>query len=117
VANEAIRRCPRRSSASAASAVRGLEPAEDHVGMLDEHLARLGQHDAAGTALQQPYAGLALERGDLLRDRRGRVGEHVGGGRQRTAAGDFAEHAQAADVQHRLKVTARRARDQVSGDT
>ena len=88
----------------------GLEPAEDHVGVLDEDLARLGQHDPAGTALQQPHAGLALERGDLLRDRRGRVGEHVGGGRQRTAAGDLAEHAQAANVQHRPKVTAQEGR-------
>ena len=84
-----------------------LEPAEDHLGVLDERLARLGEHDAARPALEQPRAGLALERGDLLRDGRRRVGEDVGGAGERAAARDLAQHTQSADVEHERNVPAR----------
>ena len=83
--------------------------------MLDERLARLGEHDAARPALEQARAGLALERGDLLRDGRGRVGEGVGGARQRAAARDLAQHTQSANVQHGRNVPARSARYERSG--
>ncbi len=78
----------------------GLEPAEDRGRVLDQRAARLGQHDAAGAALEQHGAGFALQRGDLLRDGRRGVGEDVGGLGQRSAPGYLPQHAQTANVQH-----------------
>ena len=46
-------------------ALGGGQPIEDRVGVADEQLARLREPDAAGGALDEPRAGLGLERGDL----------------------------------------------------
>ena len=43
----------------------GGEPVEDHIGVLDQQLARRGQADAARAALDQPGPGFRLERRDL----------------------------------------------------
>ena len=45
-------------------------------------------------------AGLALERGDLLRDGRLRERERLGGGGERAARGDLPQDAHAADIEH-----------------
>ena len=76
------------------------EPAEDRLRVAHERLARLREPHAAGAALDQHGAGLALERGDLLGHGGLREGERLGGGRERAAQGDLPEHAHAADVEH-----------------
>ena len=78
---------------------RRLELGEDRLGAGDEPAAGLGQPDAAAVAVEQRDAGLALERGELLGDRRGRERERSRGGRDRPALGDLAQHAHAADVE------------------
>ena len=59
---------------------------------------------AARAALHERGAGLALERGDLLRDRGLRERQRLGRGRERTAYRDLAEHPHAADVEHQLNL-------------
>ena len=88
----------------------GVESVEDRLGVLDQRLPGLGQDDAARAALEQARAGLALEHRDLLRDGGRRVGEDVGGTRQRAAARDLAQYTQSADVQHRRNVLGAKAR-------
>ena len=75
-------------------------------GLVDEHAphAPVEPHPARA-AVQQPDADLALERDDLLRDRRRGVGERVGGRAQRGVVGDRAQHAQAAGVEHAAELT------------
>ena len=77
------------------------QPREDRVGVLDERAAGVGQAHAARVALDEAGAGLALERGDLLGDGGLRVGERVGRGGERPALGDLAQHAHAANVEHK----------------
>ena len=98
------RRQPQPAAADAGDRLQlglGLaEPREDRVGVAHERLARLGQPDAARVALDERAAGLALERGDLLRDGGLREGEGLGGGRERAANRDLPEHAHTANVKH-----------------
>ena len=68
--------------------------------MAHERLARLGEPDAARVALDERAAGLALERGDLLRDGGLREGQRLGGGAERAADGDLPEHPHTANVKH-----------------
>ncbi len=68
--------------------------------MADHRLAGLGQADAAGAALDEHGAGLALQRGDLLGDGGLGEGEGLGRGGERATGGDLAQHAHAADVEH-----------------
>ena len=77
------------------------EPAGDRIGVREQQRARLGHRRAAGPAVEQPDAQLALERGDLLGDRGLRQGERLGRARERAAPGDLAEGEQAAGVDHR----------------
>ncbi len=78
----------------------GLELAQDALGAGHELLP--GRREAAGAAvaLEQLDAGLALERLQLLGDRRSGVAERVGGGGDRAAGGELAQDAEAADVEH-----------------
>ena len=76
------------------------EVAEDRVGVAHERAARVGEPDAAHAALDERGARLALQRGDLLRDRRLRERERLGGGREGAMLRDLAEHPHAADVEH-----------------
>jgi hypothetical protein len=78
-----------------------LDPREDAVGVGDQRGTGGGRTNAAPVAVQQDRAGLSLERRDGLRDRRLRVGERVGRGRERAPPGDFPEHPEAGHVQHR----------------
>ena len=68
--------------------------------MADEHAARVGEADAARAALDQRRAGLALERGDLLRDGGLGEGERLGRGGERAALGDLAQDSHSANVKH-----------------
>jgi hypothetical protein len=78
---------------------RGLELHEDRLRARDEPPAGLGQPDAPAVAVEQRDAGLALERRELLRDRRGRERERPRGGGDRPALGDLAQHAHPAHVE------------------
>ena len=80
------------------------EAREHGVGVAHERLARLGEAHAARAALHEDRAGLALERGDLLRDGGLREGEGLRGGGEGTLDGDLAEDAHAADVEHELSL-------------
>ena len=68
--------------------------------MAHERAPRVGQADAAHAALDERRPGLALERGDLLRD--GGLGERerLRGGGERAALGDLAQDSHAANVKH-----------------
>ena len=50
-----------------------VQPREDHIGMGDERRAGFGEAHATREALDEHRARLALQRGDLLGDRRLRV--------------------------------------------
>ena len=80
----------------------GRLQARDHrVGVAGQPVAGLRELHAAADALDQPDAGVALERGELLGDRRGRVGERLGDGRDRAARGELAQEPEPSDVEHR----------------
>ncbi len=99
--NEARRRRPPRTPAIASSSASASpRPGEDRVRVAHERLTGLGEADAARVALDERAAGLALERRDLLADGGLREAERLGGGAERAAHGDFAEHAHAANVKH-----------------
>ena len=76
------------------------EPAEDRLRVADERATRVGEADAAHAALDERRAGLALERGDLLRDGRLGEGQRLRGGGERAALGDLAQDSHAANVEH-----------------
>ena len=76
----------------------------DRLGVADDRLARLGEPHAARAALHERGAGLALERGDLLRDGGLRERQRLGRGGERAADRDLAEHPHAADVKHELNL-------------
>jgi hypothetical protein len=71
----------------------GRQAAEDHLRVLHQQLAGGRQADAAGRAVDQPGAGLGLERGDLARHGGLGEGERVGGGGEAPARRDFTQHA------------------------
>ena len=81
-------------------ALRRGQAVEDRVGVADQQLAGLRQADAAGGALDQPRAGLGLERGDLAGD--GGLGERerLGRGGEGAVRGDLAQDPEASDVEH-----------------
>ena len=76
------------------------EPLGDGVGVREQQRADLGRRGAAGAAVQQADAELALERGDLLGDRRLRQRERLGRAGERPAVRDLAKGEQAARVDH-----------------
>lgn len=76
------------------------EPRQDHVGVADEHVAGLGEPDAAGVALDERRGRLALESGDLLGDGRLREVQRIGGGGEGSAGGNLSENLQSADFEH-----------------
>ena len=80
---------------------RELEPPGDHVGVLEQQLAGGRERQAARAALEQPRAGLLLERRDLLGDRGLRQRERLGRARERAEPRDLAEREHAARVDHR----------------
>ncbi len=98
------RRHPQAPAAQAGDRLQlglGLGEAGEHgVGVAHERLPRLGQPHPARVALHEHGSGLALERGDLLRHGGLREGERLGGGGEGALAGDLAQDAHAADVEH-----------------
>ena len=66
-----------------------LELRQHRLGVGDERARGVGQPDAAAVALEQRDPDLALERGELLRDRRRRERERLGGRRDRPAGGEL----------------------------
>jgi DNA-binding transcriptional MerR regulator len=79
--------------------LRRLQSREHRVGVDHQPPARLRELDAAADPLEQRDAGVALERGELLGDRRGRVGERLGDGRDRAPRRELAQQPQPADVE------------------
>ena len=80
--------------------LRGRQPREHHLGVVDERAARVGQADSAAGAVHERGAGGLLESGDLLGDRGLGVGERLGGGGEGAVLGDRLEDPQLLDVQH-----------------
>ena len=69
--------------------------------MLDEQLGGRGELDAAAGLAQQRNPDLALEQGELLRDRRRALVQRLGHRCEGAAEAELAQQAQAADVEHR----------------
>ena len=95
-----MRSSPARPPAVGQLPVRELEPLGDDVGVREQLLARGRDLQLAAPALQQAGAGLPLERGDLLGDRRLRERQRLARARERAVQRDFAEGQHAAWVQH-----------------
>ncbi len=70
-----------------------LEAGDHHVGVRHQPVPGLGELHAAPDALEQLDAGVALQRGQLLRDGRRRVGERVRDGGDRAPLGELAQAA------------------------
>ena len=82
--------------------LRLLALAQDQLRVPVEHLAGLGRRDAALGAQQQLLAHLALQRGQLLAQRRLRDVQHVGRLGQAADVDDLHEVLQAPEVHHCL---------------
>src|SRR5439155_11012810 len=82
-----------------------VQPPEYLLGPLGEHPPGLGQPDAAPDPLDQPRAGLALQPGQVVADRRLGVAQLVGGGGDRAVPGHGGEHPQSGHVQHRANIS------------
>ena len=76
------------------------DAAQDRPRMGKQQLARLGQPRALAIAFDQRRSRLSLERRDLLADRRLRVGEGIGGGRERTPLCEGAQDHEALGIEH-----------------
>ncbi len=83
----------------------GVDPGQDRVGVADQHPARVRQAHAAAATLDQLGAGLALQGGHVLRDRR--LGEVEGLGRrgERAARRDLAQDPHSANVEHKASLS------------
>ena len=81
--------------------LRGEEPRLDRLCVPEQDPARLRQRDGprAARALDQPHPDDALERRDLLRDRRLRVAELLGGPPERALVGDRLERDEMAKIE------------------
>ena len=79
---------------------------EHELGVVGEEQARVGQRDGSHGAIEQGEPHLLLERGDLLRDRRLRVAELIGGARERAMLRDVAQRSQPSNVvQHQQSLS------------
>ena len=78
----------------------GVQAAEDRVGVLHERATGVGQAHAAGAALDEPGAGLALERRHVLADGRLREAQRLRGRGERALRRDLAKDLHAAHVEH-----------------
>ncbi len=72
----------------------GVQPRDDPLRVFEQHLAGRREAHAAGQPLDQRDPRLGLERRDLLRDGRLRVGQRVGGRREGAAARDLDQDSQ-----------------------
>jgi hypothetical protein len=78
----------------------GVDAPDDLRRAFGEHLAGLGEPDAASDALEQLSTGLGLQSGEVVADRGLRVVQLLSGGRHRSVTGDGSEDAKAGDVEH-----------------
>ena len=78
----------------------GVQAAEDRLGVLHERAAGVREADAARAALHEPGAGLALEGGHVLADRRLGEAERLRGRGERALCGDLAKDLHSAHVEH-----------------
>src|SRR4051812_43028484 len=74
------------------------EPVRDRVRVPEQDLALGGEPEAAGLAIEQAHADLALERGDLVGDRRLRERERAGGAREGPLVSDRAKREDASRI-------------------
>ena len=77
-----------------------FELGEERVRMVEQHVRGPGEHEAPAPALGDRLAHLALERGELLRDRRGREVQRLRRRGDRAVVGERSQDAQPADVDH-----------------
>ena len=75
----------------------------------EQHLALLGQHQAARVAVEQRHADILLERADLPRDRRLRQMQLLGGMGERASLRRGVKHAQLVPVQRHAVPSSRLA--------
>ncbi len=80
--------------------VHGFDLREDRLGAVHQQPAGLGEPDAAPHPLQQRYADLGLQFGELMAHRRLGVVQRLGGRRDRTFAGDGHQYTQPTQVDH-----------------
>ena len=80
--------------------VGGVDSADDLGRALGEQLSGRGHPDAAADPLQQLRAGLGLEPGEVVGDRRLGVVQLLRGRGDRSVARDGVDHAQSVDVEH-----------------
>ena len=81
---------------SLASVSRDLDALELHQHVMrgaEQHLALLGQHQAARMAVEQRHADIVLQRADLPRDRRLRQAQRLGGMGERPGLSRGVKHA------------------------
>ena len=80
-----------------------LDAGQDRLRVHNQRRAGGGRAHAPAIALDQLRAGLGLQRGDGLRDRRLRVAERVGRRGEGAARGHLPEHPQTLHVQHKQR--------------
>jgi len=78
----------------------GIDPPDDLCGAVGQQLSRRGEPDPSTDPLQQLRAGLGLEPGEMVGDRRLRVVQLLRGRGDRSAARDGVDDPQPVDVQH-----------------
>lgn len=78
-----------------------LQPFEHGLGVPHQVASGRGEDDPAAGAFEQRDAGLLLQYGQLLGHRRGAEAERLGDGGDGAEVGEFAQQAQASDVEHR----------------
>ena len=85
--------------------VDGGQPSGERVGVREKQLAGRGEAQAAGPAVQQQRADLALQRRHLLRDRGLGERERLGRAGERRATRDLAEREESPRVQHKVSLS------------
>ena len=106
VAKEASRSLPRASDGDLGQlGLRVRELGEDLLGVAHQRLAGGRELDALGLALDQLHAGLRLQARDLLGHGGLRVGERLGGGRERAAQRHLAQDLQQAEIVHKATLS------------
>ena len=80
--------------------VGGVDASDDLGGAVGQQLPGRGEPDAAADALEQLRAGLGLEPGEVVGDRRLGVVQFPRRRRDRSVARDGVDDAQSSDVQH-----------------
>ena len=85
---------------------------QDRVGVGEEQAAGRGDRDPAAAAFEQLLADFGFQCGQLLRDRRGRQMQHLGGRGHGAVISERAEHSQSSYLDHgpQLRTAHRRTR-------